>query len=526
VTRRALWALLLVVMLGAATLAAGRTEAAFNSAAGNEDSSYSVAPDFVAPSVTRTRVADPGNGPSYAARRCRFYYAYAEVTDTGSPASGVASVVANLTDLTAGLGADSLIAGSYSLDGLSYGYRSLPRLTAATAGSYLYDLTSTDIAGNSRVGVDYPATVAANGAAVSAVFLTGLEQGVASTTALGVFTTVTGSGVSADAANRRNGSYSLRTAPANAAAYAAVTLSGSGNTIVARFALRLASLPAATVNLAVVVPSVGNSGFLAYNSATGRLGVRWGAGSIVDATLAPAAGTWYVIELRAVTTSPRTLAWRIDGVDQTQASSTETAGNVTGIGFGTTATNVTYTANFDDVIASRTSSDYPIGNGKVLALAPNGMGTHLNPTRFQDNDSTAVDSTSWTRVDEVPANSTADYVKQITIGTTSYLEFTFADTTENCINAVGAAVAYHSSAAGTNSGKTSIFNGATENIVYSGSMGGTTLTYKRASVSAGAGAWTTALLNALVARVGYSGTVFPMPYWDALLLEYDVPINW
>ena len=35
----------------------------------------------------------------------------------------------------------------------------------------------------------------------------------------------------------------------------------------------------------------------------------------------------------------------------------------------------------------------------------------------------------------------------------------------------------------------------------------------------------TGLLNAVVARVGYSSDVTPNPYWDALLLEYDVPIS-
>jgi hypothetical protein len=114
----------------------------------------------------------------------------------------------------------------------------------------------------------------------------------------------------------------------------------------------------------------------------------------------------------------------------------------------------------------------------------------------------------------------------VTTGTTSYVEFTFADTAEACINAVGAVLAYHSSAALTNNGKTSVFNGATENVVYSGSMGVTALGYKRVMVSAGAGAWTASLVNALVARVGYSGDVSPVPYWDALLLEYDVPVSW
>ncbi|MCU0281245.1 MAG: hypothetical protein MUE66_05345, partial [Acidimicrobiia bacterium] len=199
--------------------------------------------------------------------------------------------------------------------------------------------------------------------------------------------------------------------------------------------------------------------------------------------------------------------------------------NVNSMGFGTTATNVTYTADFDDILASRTAANYPIGNGKVLGLAPDGMGTHANPTRFQENDGTAIDASTWNRVDEVPANSTADYIKQVTANNASYIELTFADTAEMCINAVGAVIAYHSSAGGGNTGKTSIFHGAAENVVYSGTMGVATLVYRRATVSAGAGVWTPALLNALVARVGYSSDVNPVPYWDALLLEYDVPIS-
>jgi hypothetical protein len=410
--------------------------------------------------------------------------------------------------------------------GVAYGYRTLPRLTTAIPGTYAYSLTSTDNAANTRVEMGFPAAVVANTAPVAAVFLTGLEQGVASVASPGVFDAVTGAGVSADAAIRRNGAYSLRVAPANATA----TLSGSGSTVVLRFAVRLNALPAATVNLLSATP--GNSvaasyPILLFDAGSGRLAVRWGStGTVVTGTVSPVAGAWYVVEMRAAVTSPHTLEWRIDGVDQPTASSSQAATTLVGISFGTGATNVTYTENFDDIIASPTSADYPIGNGKVLSLAPNGMGTSVNPTYFRNNDNTSIDATSWTRVDDVPATSTADFVKQTTANSTSYVEFAFADTTETCINAVSAVLAYHGAGALANNGKTSIFNGTAENVVYSGAMNRTTLGYKRAVVSAGAGAWTPALLNALVARVGYSSDISPVPYWDALLLEYDVPINW
>jgi hypothetical protein len=530
VTPRRLGVVLAVLAVGAAALAVGRTGAAFSSVRGNAGSSYAVAPDFVAPSVVRTRVADPANAPSYAVRQCRFYQVYAEVADTGNPPSGVASVVADLSALTGGVHAESLVSGSYTLDGVSYGWRSLPRLATAGPGAYFFSLTATDDAGNGREEGGLDATVAAAPGAIGTVFLTGLEQGVASSAAPGVFTAVTGAGVSADAAGPRHGAYSLRVAPANAAAHATAALSGSGDTAVVRFAVRLASLPGTSVNLFSVGPgdgaAVSTAGFL-YDAASGRFAVRWGAGgSIVTGTVAPTAGTWYVIDLRATTASPHVLEWRIDGADQPAASTSQVAQTITSIDFGTEVTNVTYTANFDDVIVSRTPTDYPIGNGKVLSLAPDGMGTHSGPNRFRHDDNSNINAGSWMRVDDVPADSASDYVKQTTGDPRRYLEFNFADTAESCINAVGARLVYHAAAAGPNDGSTYIYSGGTQTVVHSGDMGLATLGYANAVVSSGSSAWTPALLNALVARVGFSGDVNPNPYWDALLLEYDVPISW
>jgi hypothetical protein len=514
-----------VLALGAAGLGSGRTEAAFRWAADSPGSSFSVAPDFTAPTVVRTRVADLSNPPSYGLRQCRFYQAYAEVTDTGNPASGVASVEADLTGLSGGSGRDTLAAGLYSLDGVGYGYRSLPLLVTVAPGTASYGLFSTDFAGNARRAGDFPVTVSA-GPATGAVFLTGLEQGVAASTAPGVFDAVTGVGVSADGSVRRSGAYALRVAPANAAAYASVTLSGTSTTVVVRFAVRLGTLPAATVNLFAVVPSGGNIAYLAYNAATGRLGVRWGTGAITNASTAAAAGTWYVVEMRVSLANPHTVEWRLDGSDQSTAPSAETARTVSGLQFGTTATTVTYTAHFDDVIASLAATAHPIGNGRILALSVDGSGMHNGADRFRNNDNSAIDATSWARVDEIPANSAADFVKQVTNSTSSYLEFTFADTSEPCINAVGALLAYHSAGTNPNNGRSSIFSGSTESVVFSGDMSVTALTYRRAVVTPEGGSWTTSLANSLVARVGYTTDRNPNPYWDALLLEYDIPLSW
>jgi len=518
---------LVVLALGVGSQALGQTQAAFRGATGPAGNSFSVVPDFVAPTVVRTRAADPSNPPSYEVRQCRFYHAYAEVTDTGNPASGVAAVAANLSPLTGGAGAESLSAGAFSLDGVSYGYQSRPLLATADPGAYDYSLTSTDYAANGRVETGFGAVVGTGSGSVEAVFLTGLEQGVADASLPGVFDAVTGAGVSADAAFARHGSYSLRVAPAGAAAYATADLGGSDDTVVVRFAVRLDSLPATAANLFAVVPSGGNSAFLAYEAASGRLGVRWGGGVITTGAAAAAAGTWHVVEMRVGLGNPHTLEWHLDGVAQTTASSAETARTVSSIEFGTTAAGVTYTANFDDVIASFDSAAYPIGNGKVLGLPVDGVGSHSQPNRFRNNGGSNINASSWTRVDDIPADTTADFVLQRNSAGNRYLEFTFADTTEeSCINAVSALLAYHSAGTAANNGRAGIYDGAAETVVYSGDMSVTSLAYARAVVSSGGGAWAPAAVNGLVARVGYSTDVNPNPYWDALLLEYDVPIAW
>jgi hypothetical protein len=73
------------------------------------------------------------------------------VADTGNPASGISSVTANVSNITAGQTAVALSSGSFSAEGSSYNYRSAS-LTAdnpVSAGSKAYTITSADNASNS-----------------------------------------------------------------------------------------------------------------------------------------------------------------------------------------------------------------------------------------------------------------------------------------------------------------------------------------------------------------------------------------
>ncbi|MDQ3991969.1 MAG: hypothetical protein M3245_06660, partial [Actinomycetota bacterium] len=181
-----------------------------------------------------------------------------------------------------------------------------------------------------------------------------------------------------------------------------------------------------------------------------------------------------------------------------------------------------FVIHYDDVMVTTASSDYPIGDGKVLPLLPDGLGTSNGLTAFKNNDGTAVGSTSWTRLDEVPMSSTADYVQQSTASSTSYVAVTFQDTLETCARGASGTFAYHSANKNANNARTAAMQGSTETTIYSGDMGTSTLLYRSAGIAAGAAGWGTDQVNGVQMRFGYGTDVNPIPYWDGLMVEYEV----
>ena len=91
----------------------------------------------------------------------------------------------------------------------------------------------------------------------SAVWLTGMEHGLVSTAGGGLFNTVTGA-PTADTATVRNGVYSLRIADTAAGSTInALKTFTAASVVVARFAVRLSSLPGVNSNLAYVDSATG-----------------------------------------------------------------------------------------------------------------------------------------------------------------------------------------------------------------------------------------------------------------------------
>jgi hypothetical protein len=149
------------VLLGTATLARQSVWGNFTATAPNSGNSITAAADFRAPNASVSAIGKTAGGVVGQIKKGGTYYVYANVSDSGKPASGVSSVTANVSSITSGSTAVALSTGSFSSGGVSYGYRSAA-LTAGTglaAGSYSYSLTLTDKAGNSKTQAGFTVTV-------------------------------------------------------------------------------------------------------------------------------------------------------------------------------------------------------------------------------------------------------------------------------------------------------------------------------------------------------------------------------
>jgi hypothetical protein len=149
------------VLLGSAGLARESVWGNFTASAPNAGNSITAATDFRAPTASASVIAKTAGGVVGQLKKGGAYYVYASAGDTGSPASGVSTVTANVSSITSGSTAVALSAGSFTAGGVSYGYRSAAQTagTGLAAGSYSYSLTMTDTAGNSKTQSGFSVTV-------------------------------------------------------------------------------------------------------------------------------------------------------------------------------------------------------------------------------------------------------------------------------------------------------------------------------------------------------------------------------
>ncbi|MGH9040361.1 MAG: hypothetical protein ACRDZ3_09025 [Acidimicrobiia bacterium] len=156
------WAAAPVVaaLTGALVFAVPAVAAAFGDQ-GTAASTFTAAPDWVAPEAGTTVIAKTTGYLAGFIKQGGTYYVYANVTDSGNPPSGVATERADSTQLSAGASSTTLTAGTWSVGGITSNYRSgaLGADAALAEGARTYALTSTDAAGNSRTQPGFTVTV-------------------------------------------------------------------------------------------------------------------------------------------------------------------------------------------------------------------------------------------------------------------------------------------------------------------------------------------------------------------------------
>jgi Tfp pilus assembly protein PilX len=347
--------------------------------------------------------------------------------------------------------------------------------------------------------------------------------------------------VDAVASPARTGGYSMRIAPVstgNAYVYHDASSGTFGPTAVVHLAVRFGALPTTADGIVFVLGPSSASGLahpqlsLMYRVGTGKWALGLGSSTIdiiQESTVTAALNTWYSFDIRFPTTASniRLGEWYIDGVAQTSVTATDSA-SFTALGprvaFGSYATPVAmkpaYTAYYDDVVLSTTPGDFPIGDINISPLRPDSVGTHVNPTYFNQRQSLPPDANSWQYFVDSPMNENVNFYRQVTVSGTSYMELNFQDTTQTCIRAAAAEMSSHPEGTSANNTKTSTFDGATETILYQGdnSIANTALAFAIRPITPG-GAWTQARVNGLKMRFGYGVDINPIVAWDDLMIQ-------
>jgi hypothetical protein len=139
--------------------------------------------DRAAPAVSASVIAKTSPWTPGSIRQGGSYYVFADVSDGGNPATGLASVTADVSALTSGQTAATLTAGSYSAGGVAYTHRGAP-LTAdspISEGARSYTVSATDAVANSTqagfsVTVDNTAPTASDVQAANGGSTVGLAE--------------------------------------------------------------------------------------------------------------------------------------------------------------------------------------------------------------------------------------------------------------------------------------------------------------------------------------------------------------
>lgn len=375
------------------------------------------------------------------------------------------------------------------------------------------------------------------------VYLTGFEHGIAAPNANGTglcdFVNGVSVGVMSIVSSQANtGTYSLKCAPDGVnTGYMRWTISGTPNVFVMRFYLRIETAPAGSALLAEAACTTSTFNPRIYiDPSTTKIQIRAGGATVIASSVQNyTLNQWMCVDLSFnVSANPWVLKAQMDGQEFSgnSAQAADTFIN-TRVGAASSAARVEY---YDDIIFSVTAADYPIGPGGTEILLPTSDGTHNAGTNIMENQAgTDIGVvTAYDLIDDIPMTTATTYIRQAAIGTGNYAEILFGNIQrpDSAIIAARGLLAYTSETTTSNRGaciiskdsfstSTTIWgdpattsdysDGSTANLFYKGAILGNVIN--------------TNTVNALAARMGYSGDATPDPYWVNLAVEvaYALP---
>lgn len=249
--------------------------------------------------------------------------------------------------------------------------------------------------------------------------------------------------------------------------------------------------------------------------------------------------TYYIDCYVDYTLSTHVVKVQVNGVaasDETFASIADTR---TTFVCGDTSVITSYDLYMDDVLASQTLADYPLGDGKVLAYVANADGTHTSTNSDivhgtlatpvgADITVATTDVFNWVNARPILGGATDNtrLVNQRLTATTEYVEVDFEPTTEVYAPRALDVITADREASGFAGGfSVKLNDNGVENVIITRSAAAGTTTDKYATkhynAMVGGGAWTLARFNALKARFGYSDDANPDQYWRGIMIEAE-----
>lgn len=343
--------------------------------------------------------------------------------------------------------------------------------------------------------------------------------------------------------NPRTGAYALLLTGGATVTNIELTSGGllaGGTSVVSTFWIMFpTSLPANSPDFCCISTS-GNDAFMFYQSTGTKLGVAWLGESTFDGPVV-VANTWYRIDMRVdASANPHTLTWAVNGVPQTGTTSAAAAGSIASWALGRVDA-VAGTYEFDDVRVGTGSSDYPLGEGKVVLLLPDTgatateIGTANSICRFTSNggalDTTFSSADILAAISEVPPtiSAAATGLYQRTSGTGNAINIPFTSYQLQAgeeIEGVVVRVLGWAASATANNLELRAFDGTNETTLIAREDpnfdNSTTNPAWWCATYTPSGGWDQTKLDALAIRIGYSNDVTPVPGCHAIYVEVSI----